>query len=404
MTKNVVANRNLRIAGMCLVFSSPAAQTGESVFIRLADLIRLVEPWVENIYIITNKNELQDSLFGSRVRFVGNVTCPNAGEPILSTILGELKAQVKTVRNLMLISSEIDVILWRGRSSTFVMPLLMAKMKGKKSILLLESKGSELVGKAYNGPLGMEGFILSRIYAVVQQITYYLSNMLVVNVPKLLEQPWIDKHRNKVFPYPVTISFVNSDFKILGQFNERSMIVGYIGRMSQEKGVLNLIKAIPLIQSRIFDIKFFLGGGGPLLREIETALDDLISLGQVEVLDWIPHAELPSYLNRMRLLVLPSYYEGLPAIILEAMACGTPVLASPVGTIPNIIKDGETGFIMEENTPECIAENIIKVLGQPNLDEVSQNARDFVKARYSYETVAEQYRMIIGELARSEGI
>ena len=61
------------------------------------------------------------------------------------------------------------------------------------------------------------------------------------------------------------------------------------------------------------------------------------------------------------------------------MACGTPVLGTPVGLMSDMINDGETGFIMENNSPECIAENIIRALNHPNLEQIAQNARELVE-------------------------
>ena len=116
------------------------------------------------------------------------------------------------------------------------------------------------------------------------------------------------------------------------------------------------------------------------------------------MLRWIPHDELPEYLNELKLLVLPSYTEGLPNIMLEAMACGTPVLATPVGAIPDVINDGENGFILESNNPEYIAENAIRALNYPNLDKIVKNARELVEKEITYEGAVERYRKILKEL------
>ena len=120
---------------------------------------------------------------------------------------------------------------------------------------------------------------------------------------------------------------------------------------------------------------------------------------KVELTRWIPHDELPDYLNELKLLILPSYTEGLPNIMLEAMACGTPVLATPVGAIPDVIKDEKTGFIMEDNSPECIAENVIRALNGPNLNEIVKNARVLVERDFTYEAAVERYRKILKELS-----
>jgi glycosyltransferase involved in cell wall biosynthesis len=118
----------------------------------------------------------------------------------------------------------------------------------------------------------------------------------------------------------------------------------------------------------------------------------------MELTGWIPHDELPDYLNELKLLILPSYTEGLPNIMLEAMACGTPVLATPVGAIPDVIKEGRTGFIMENNSPGCIAENMMRALEYPDLDRIVENARELVKKEFTYGAAVERYRKILEDL------
>ncbi|NQE05809.1 D-inositol-3-phosphate glycosyltransferase [ANME-1 cluster archaeon GoMg1] len=80
------------------------------------------------------------------------------------------------------------------------------------------------------------------------------------------------------------------------------------------------------------------------------------------------------------------------------MGCGTPVLATPVGAIPDIIKDGETGFVMENNLPECIAKNVMRALEHPNPERIGENARVLVEREFTYEVAVERYRKILEEL------
>ena len=185
--------------------------------------------------------------------------------------------------------------------------------------------------------------------------------------------------------------FVDLDkFKIERNFEERGNLVGYIGRLSEEKGVLSLPEAMLGLLDKRDDISFLVGGDGQLLHSLEDRLD-----GKAQFVGWIPHHELPKYLNELKLLVLPSSTEGLPNIVLEAMACGTPVIATPVGVVPDLITDSETGFIMEDNSPECIARNIVRALGSPNLNEITKKARAFIEREYTYEAALERYKTIL---------
>jgi len=146
------------------------------------------------------------------------------------------------------------------------------------------------------------------------------------------------------------------------------------------------------------DVEIIVGGEGSLRTKVEQYLRNQNLNKKVEFVGWIVHDELPRYLNDLRLFVFPSYTEGLRNIILEGMACGTPVLATAVGAIPHVIKDEETGFITEDNCPECIARNVIRALDPPNLEGITRNAHALVEKEFTFEKAVERYRGILETL------
>jgi len=141
-------------------------------------------------------------------------------------------------------------------------------------------------------------------------------------------------------------------------------------------------------------------GEGPQTEQIRGIITENNLSSKVRLTGWVDHKELPVYLNQMQLLVLPSFTEGLPTVALEAMACGTPVLATPVGGVPELIRDRETGFILEDNSPECIAEGILRALDYPNLDEITRNAQMLIDKEYTYEATVERFRKLFTSLVK----
>lgn len=181
---------------------------------------------------------------------------------------------------------------------------------------------------------------------------------------------------------------------------ERDNLVGYIGRLSQEKGILNFMEAIPKVVETRDEATFLIVGDGQLRPQVEEYANKLSN--KVRFVGWIPHDKLPGYLNELRLLVVPSYTETGPYVTFEAMACGTPVLGTPVGLMADMLSDGENGFIMEDNSPECIAANVIRAMNNPNLEQIARNAHTLVEREFTHEAAVERYRRILENLRQRD--
>jgi glycosyltransferase involved in cell wall biosynthesis len=189
-------------------------------------------------------------------------------------------------------------------------------------------------------------------------------------------------------------------FKVIDPYWTRQNIVGFLGELSERKGIENFLEAIPKMRA---DLSFLVVGKGPLLNRVKERINDLNLSTRVQLTGFVDYSELPKYYNQMKLYVLPSYIEGIPSTVFEAMACGTPVLATPVGGIPDVIQDGRTGFLLTKNDPDAIAFKINCLLSNDKLmNKISSSACKYVHTEFTSEKVAESWRAIINSLyARS---
>ena len=273
----------------------------------------------------------------------------------------------------------------------------MAKILGKKVVVAAIGSAEGTTKGVYSNRLFGVGGLISRIAKILERTCFFLSGQVAVESPSAVHFLKLSRYRKKIAINGAMYVDTNL-FSIKNRINERQNLVGFIGRLSEEKGVMNFVKAIPLILKCQNDVEFLIGGDGQLLNNLMEELKRSGCSEKTTFTGWIPHDKLPDYLNELKLLVLPSYTEGLPNIMLEAMACGTPVLATPVGAIPDVITDGETGFIMENNSPECIARNVIRALNHPNLERIAENARALVEREFTFEKAVERYKEILSKL------
>jgi glycosyltransferase involved in cell wall biosynthesis len=300
---------------------------------------------------------------------------------IISFIISQISISIKMIS----IKSRIDIYIF-FMDGGIILPIFTAKLLGKKTLWLLPS--SFLKMEKHNRDL------LSHLLAYTQALSYKIVDKIVIYSPYLINEFGLNEFCDKILIAHEHI-LDSQEFRIHKPLRNRSTLVGYIGRLSNEKGVMNFVKAIPEILRERKDIDFLIGGDGPLRQEVLGFIEKNNIGKSVKFTGWISRDDLPKYLNEMKLFVLPSYTEGLPNMLLEAMVSCTPVLAANVGAIPSVIKEGETGFIMKDNSPNCIAIDIIRALENPDLDGVAQRAEILIKREFSFEMTVQCWKSVL---------
>ncbi len=169
-------------------------------------------------------------------------------------------------------------------------------------------------------------------------------------------------------------------------------IILFVGRIDPLKGIDKLIKALPYLRNIQGLRLVVIGGGEHSQREIEQLrklVCDLKIQNSVNFLGLVKHAQLPYFYSAADACVVPSYYESFGLVTLESLACGTPVVATDVGNHKNVIRQGETGYVVIDNTPRHLADKIALLLSRPSTDTKSAQLIRATVSKFSWSNVAE---------------
>ncbi len=303
-----------------------------------------------------------------------------------------LSGQIKMSWALLKIARKVDMVIFFLGGDLCLVPLFCAKITRKRTMRIVIEASARAGRLSYGGAI-------SRVLNLLGKINYSLSDRIMLETGSTAEWLGLDhKFRKKVSNGGEL--FVDARFlKSPAPYDSRRKIIGYVGQLTENKGVMEFVAAIPLILEQDKSTEFLIGGDGKLFNAIQERLKTDGLQDRVTLSGWIPDVELPEYLNRLKLFVLPSYTEtGVPTAVLEAMACGTPVLATAVGGITDAIKHAQTGFILKDSSPESISEGVVKALECPHLGQISKEGRKLVEAEYTLAQTIRRYRdILLGE-------
>lgn len=169
----------------------------------------------------------------------------------------------------------------------------------------------------------------------------------------------------------------------------------FAGSLTHKKGIDLLIEAISQLQHR--NLQLVIAGEGSQ----RSMLEELVVSGQLgrQVSFVGPRDDLPDFMEWADCLIVPSRWEGLPMVILEAMSVGLPVIATSVGGIPEVIEDGVNGWLVEPGNVCSLAERLQAVLEQPEaLRAVGALARQRIIGEYSIQVMAERHKALYHSL------
>lgn len=177
-------------------------------------------------------------------------------------------------------------------------------------------------------------------------------------------------------------------------------VVGAVGRLIERKGHADLVMAWPRIRDRFPDAQLVIVGDGPYRPALEALVESSSESGSIRLVG--RRDDVPTVLDAMDVFVFPSHFEGLPNALMEAMAAGLPVVATPVDGNAELVSEGETGVFVPVEDPDALANAVVDLLEWPDGgSSLGDAAREHITREYSVDRMVSAFESLYEELRSS---
>lgn len=152
----------------------------------------------------------------------------------------------------------------------------------------------------------------------------------------------------------------------------------FIGNLKRDKGVIELLEGFAQIADNNPELHLVYAGNGSMMSFLKEHAKKLNISHKIKFLGNINHDDVPQWLGHAKALVLPSYHEGVPNVLLEAMACGKPIIATNVGGIPEIIDEKYCGILIPKHNKQAVSDAITNIMGIPwDHEKIKSHSQNF---------------------------
>ncbi len=248
--------------------------------------------------------------------------------------------------------------------------------------------------------LNREEYSRDRFWVEKLEEWWILKAKRLVGLSEAITRLTSDHYKMKFKDIPIVPNPIDiSSFKCIPSDKSENIVL-YAGRLEFRKGVHVLVRAIPLVLSEMPNVKFvFVGDDCGMKDYMLKKLQEFNVTSNVMFVEQLPREQLLEWYQRCALCVVPSLWENHPYVILEAMSCGRPVVTTNVGGLPEIVRHGHNGLLVEAGSVVELAVAIKELLSnRTRCEELGVSARKTMETRYVPEEVMRKTLAIYEEM------
>lgn len=238
-------------------------------------------------------------------------------------------------------------------------------------------------------------------YSLIERLQYVFLYSLELKLLKLsnkistVSQTNIkDLNQYRFKQHRITIIGNGVDEKVFypdKKFKHKNRYILYTGRLEERKGLFDLIKCAEYVLKKHPNIKFILTGKGSLRNILEKKVKKMGLEKKILFFGYVTFEKLLQLYRNAYIHIIPSHYEGLPNVLLEAMSSGLPVVATNVGGNPDVIFSGVNGFLVSPQDPLEMAKIVIKLLDDTKLrNKIGKEARKTIEKHYTWDIITDR--------------
>ena len=344
------------------------------------------------------------------ILFINSIRMYGGGEVWMITAIKEL---IKRNHNVTLICRPDSRIAFFAEKNNI--NFIKMKIRGDldpfvilKMISILRSKEIEIILTNMDKELRLSGIAarFAKVKAVIcrkgidyplknnlrYRLTYnWLAKVIVANSNAtkktiLKNAPWLDKSRaiviyNGIDPELFSKKNTCNLRKELRIPNE-APIIGFVGRLNVQKGITYILQAFKKVLRIIPTAQLVMVGEGDLKEEIETVVKENNYSKNIHLFSF--RDDIPNMMRTIDLLILPSVWEGFGTVLIEAMASEKPCITTNISSMPEIVEEGKTGYLVPPKNPDKLSEAIIDLIQNPlKAIEMGREGKKVVLAKFN---------------------